>query len=46
MSVQRTVQKEGDGVTKPQPGDTVEVGYTGWHLDESRGANEFFKGKE
>ncbi|KAH0563500.1 hypothetical protein GP486_001935 [Trichoglossum hirsutum] len=39
------VLEEGDGVTKPQPGDVVEVEYMGWLYDRAQAAN-FYRGKQ
>ncbi|KAH0562810.1 hypothetical protein GP486_002561 [Trichoglossum hirsutum] len=36
--------ERGDGVTKPQPGDIVEIEYTGWLYDRKQHEN-YFKGQ-
>ncbi|KAI9784305.1 MAG: FK506 binding protein proline rotamase rapamycin-binding protein [Geoglossum umbratile] len=37
--------EQGDGVTKPQPGDIVEIKYTGWLYDRKQHKN-YFMGKQ
>lgn len=46
MGVTRKVLKQGNGTDKPKKGDIVTIQYTGNLYDESKGANNDYRGKE
>lgn len=46
MGVTRKVVKEGNGTDKPAKGDVVVIDYTGNLYDESKGANNDYRGKQ
>ena len=45
MGFEKKLLKNGNGVDRPKPGDTVTMEYTGWLYDANAAANGY-KGKQ